>query len=193
MMDRFLQRFEGAVDPFGDERPAGAEPRRVGELTPLPADANRFIWFFARQAKWPLIGLLVTGGLTGLVEAALYTGVGSIVDALTTSQPDTLLRDHGWMLAGLLALVLSRRGHWIADRALRRNAWRLLLAAAIMGGILYAMAELLFPLPGLWRFVALGGLVAVGLVSYFGATLALGAFDLREFLRRRRRRSAAAA
>jgi len=109
MMDRFLQRFEGAVDPFGDERRAGAEPRRVGELTPLPADANRFIWFFARQAKWPLIGLLVTGGLTGLVEAALYTGVGSVVDALTTSQPDTLLRDHGWMLAGLLALVLVLR------------------------------------------------------------------------------------
>jgi len=96
-----------------------------------------------------------------------------------------------WANAGLLALILSRRGHWVADRALRRNAWRLLAAALAMGAVLWGLDQILFPAAGLWRFVALGVLVAVGIASYFGATLALGAFDLREFLRKRKRRAVA--
>jgi putative peptidoglycan lipid II flippase len=59
-----------------------------------------------------------------------------------------------------------------------------------MGAILLGLETLLFPATGLWRFMGLGVLVAVGLASYFGATLALGAFDLRELLRRRRRAAA---
>jgi putative peptidoglycan lipid II flippase len=92
-----------------------------------------------------------------------------------------------WANAGLLALVLVRRGHWVADRQLRRNSWRLLGAALVMGAILWGLEALIFPATGLWRFLGLGALVGVGLVSYFGATFALGAFDLRELLRRRRR------
>ncbi|MBO1075128.1 murein biosynthesis integral membrane protein MurJ [Roseomonas marmotae] len=96
-----------------------------------------------------------------------------------------------WANAGLLALVLARRGQWVADRRLRRNAWRLLGAAIAMGAILWALEALIFPASGLWRFVGLGVLVTMGLVSYFGVTVALGAFDPRELLRRRRRKVAA--
>lgn len=95
-----------------------------------------------------------------------------------------------WANAGMLAFMLARRGQWVADRQLRRNAWRLLGAAVAMGAILWALAEVVFPATGLWRFAGLGALVGMGLVTYFGATLLLGAFDLREFLRRRRRRTA---
>ncbi|WP_062203790.1 ABC transporter ATP-binding protein [Aureimonas sp. AU12] len=109
MMERFLARFEGVIDPFGEESTTDGRPRRVGELPPLPAETNRFIWHFARQARWPLIGLLVTGGLTGAVEAALYTGVGWIVDALSTSTPATLWAEHGAMLVALAALTLVVR------------------------------------------------------------------------------------
>jgi putative peptidoglycan lipid II flippase len=95
-----------------------------------------------------------------------------------------------WANAGMLAFMLARRGQWVADRQLRRNAWRLLGAAVVMGAVLWGLMEVIFPATGLWRFVGLGALVGVGLVSYFGATMLLGAFDLREFLRRRRRRVA---
>ena len=108
MIDRFLRRFERVIDPFGEAEGAD-RPRRVGELAPLPADTNRFIWHFARQAKGPLIGLLVTGGLTGAVEAALYTGVGWIVDALAASTPVTLMAEHGGMLVALAVLTLVVR------------------------------------------------------------------------------------
>ena len=95
-----------------------------------------------------------------------------------------------WANAGMLALVLARRGQWVADRQLRRNTWRLLGAALVMGAILWGLMDVLFPAGGLWRFLSLGLLIAAGLVTYFGGTMLLGAFDLRELLRRRRRRAA---
>jgi putative peptidoglycan lipid II flippase len=95
-----------------------------------------------------------------------------------------------WANAGMLALVLARRRQFIPDRQLRRNVWRLLGAAIIMGAVLWGLSMVVFPATGLWRFGSLTVLVSVGLVSYFGATLALGAFDLRELMRLRRRRVA---
>ncbi|SJZ83702.1 ABC transporter ATP-binding protein [Consotaella salsifontis] len=109
-MDRFLERFENHIDPFGDGAPEGdALSQRTGHLTPLPSETNRFIWHFSLAAKWPLIGLLVTGGLSGAVEAGMFTGVGWIVDALGRVPPDELLRREGWLLAGLALLVLVVR------------------------------------------------------------------------------------
>ncbi|KAB0679818.1 ABC transporter ATP-binding protein [Aureimonas leprariae] len=109
MIDRFLRWFENVVDPFGDADREVAGGARIGALTPLPNVAWRFIWHFARQAKLPLLGLLVTGGLTGGVEAMLYSGVGWVVDALESSSPATLLTDHFWLLAALLGLTLVVR------------------------------------------------------------------------------------
>ncbi|MCE7030646.1 ABC transporter ATP-binding protein [Jiella avicenniae] len=110
MMDRLLQRFENVLDPFEDaERPGEDGAYRTGYLKPLPAETNAFIWHFAMQAKWPLIGLLVVGGLTGGVEAMLFTGVGWLVDALNRSTPETLMTEHFWLIAGLLFLTLIGR------------------------------------------------------------------------------------
>ncbi|WP_102958844.1 ABC transporter ATP-binding protein [Mangrovicella endophytica] len=111
MMDRFLQRFEGVIDPFGDdgETPEEARANRTGHLKALPSETNRFIWHFAKAAKWPLAGLLVTGGLTGGVEAAIYTGVGWLIDALEKGSPATLFAEHGWLLLGLVVLTLVAR------------------------------------------------------------------------------------
>ena len=90
-----------------------------------------------------------------------------------------------WCNAGLLLTVLTRRGHWVADRRLRRNGWRLLLAAAVMAGVLAAVEPWLFPAQGLMKLVGLFALVALGLLTYFGATQAMGALDLRDLRRRR--------
>ena len=110
MMDRLLQRFETILDPFEDD--AGPDPDgvyRTGHLKPLPADTNAFIWHFAKQAKGPLVGLLIVGGLTGGIEALLFTGVGWLVDALGRSTPETLLAEHFWLIAGLLFVTLIGR------------------------------------------------------------------------------------
>ncbi len=103
MMDRFLKRFETLLDPFDDEG------ERAGHLAPLPDETNRFIWHFAKQAKWPLVGLLATGGLTGGIEALMYTGVGWLIDALERSSPATLFAGHFWLIAGLAFLTLVGR------------------------------------------------------------------------------------
>jgi putative peptidoglycan lipid II flippase len=67
--------------------------------------------------------------------------------------------------------------------------WRILLAAAVMGAVLWGLAMVLdtaLSTPRL-RYLALAGLVAAGIASYFAAAFALGALrpaDLRRALRR---------
>ena len=91
-------RLERFVEPFEDT------DRQV-----LPKNAWQFIAYFARQAKWPFIALLIVGGLVGAVDAMLYWGVGWLIDILDGSSPQALLRDHGWQLAGLAFLLLVVR------------------------------------------------------------------------------------
>ncbi|WP_336057002.1 ABC transporter ATP-binding protein [Nitratireductor sp. CH_MIT9313-5] len=97
-LEGIWQRAEGVIEPFGDT------DREV-----LPASAREFIWFFATQAKWPFIILLIAGGLMGVVDAALYWGLGWLIDVLDRTEPSRLLAEHGLMLAGLLMLVLVVR------------------------------------------------------------------------------------
>jgi len=91
-------RVERFVDPFEDT-----------DRDVLPQNAWQFIAYFARQARWPFIALLIVGGLVGAVDAALYWAVGWLIDILDNSTPETLLREHGWQLAGLAFLLLVVR------------------------------------------------------------------------------------
>ncbi|HWK67203.1 MAG TPA: ABC transporter ATP-binding protein [Rhizobiaceae bacterium] len=92
------RRFEGAIDPFHDT------DREV-----LPASAWEFIFYFARQAKWPFVLLLVVGGLAGAIDAAMYWSVGWLIDLMDSSTPARLFADHWPELLGLLLLVLVAR------------------------------------------------------------------------------------
>ncbi|MBN9237547.1 MULTISPECIES: ABC transporter ATP-binding protein [Phyllobacteriaceae] len=96
--DRIWRTVEGTIDPFSDT------DREV-----LPADAWRFILYFANQAKGAFLLLLVTGGLAGAVDAAMYWSVGWLIDLLDKSSPAALLRDHWLALVGLLFLILVVR------------------------------------------------------------------------------------
>ena len=111
MMDNFLKRFEHILDPFEDEgeHREHLAVNRSGHLDRLPDETNQFIWHFAKQAKGPLVALLVMGGLTGGIEAAMYTGVGWLIDALSKSTPATLLADHFWLILSLAFLTLVGR------------------------------------------------------------------------------------
>ena len=83
-----------------------------------------------------------------------------------------------WLNAGLLAYVLHRRGHLVLDPRLKGCLWRVVLASAVMAGLLVLM---LAPLDGglngstAERIVALGLLVAGGMAAYGGLVLATGA------------------
>jgi putative peptidoglycan lipid II flippase len=75
------------------------------------------------------------------------------------------------------------------DARFRRRFWRILLASALMGVVLWVAGVVLTRFlgePGL-RYAALAALVAIGMGTYFAAGRALGAFsmaDLRGALRR---------
>ncbi|MEM9999398.1 MAG: ABC transporter ATP-binding protein [Pseudomonadota bacterium] len=91
-------RVERFVDPFHD-------PGR----SLLPTNAWGFIWYFAQQARWPFFALLVVGGLVGAVDAALYWGVGWLIDILDSSSPAALINDHWPELLAFGALLLIVR------------------------------------------------------------------------------------
>ncbi|MBS3650872.1 ABC transporter ATP-binding protein [Pseudaminobacter sp. 19-2017] len=96
--ERLLHRVEGSIDAFHDT------DREV-----LPKEAWRFILYFASQAKGPFLLLLLVGGLSGGVDAALYWAVGWLIDLLDHSNPATLFSDHWPQLAGMLVLLLVIR------------------------------------------------------------------------------------
>jgi ATP-binding cassette subfamily B protein/ATP-binding cassette subfamily B multidrug efflux pump len=96
--ERIWRKAEGVIEPFADS-----------EREVLPRDARAFILYFARQAKWPFVLLLIAGGLSGAVDAALYWSLGWLIDLLEKSSPTQLLADHWPELAAFLALVLVIR------------------------------------------------------------------------------------
>jgi ATP-binding cassette subfamily B protein/ATP-binding cassette subfamily B multidrug efflux pump len=96
--ERMWRRVEGVIDPFADT------DREV-----LPRGALRFILFFANQAKFAFVLLLIIGGLSGAVDAALYWSVGKLIDILDASSPATLVADHWPELVAFLVLVLVIR------------------------------------------------------------------------------------
>ena len=96
--ERAWRKAEEVIEPFADT-----------EREVLPGDAWAFILYFARQAKGPFLLLLVAGGLSGAVDAALYWSLGWLIDLLESSSPTQLLADHWAELAAFLALVLVIR------------------------------------------------------------------------------------
>ena len=98
LQDRLYAPYENVVDAFADtDRPV------------LPKDAWQFILFFARQAKLPFVLLLIAGGLSGAVDAALYWSVGWLIDLLDAANPATLIADYWPHLAAFLFLILVIR------------------------------------------------------------------------------------
>ncbi|MEQ8586747.1 MAG: murein biosynthesis integral membrane protein MurJ [Thalassobaculaceae bacterium] len=94
-----------------------------------------------------------------------------------------------WLNAGLLALLLWRRGHFGADGRLARRAPRIVLASAAMAGVLWALTDPLQPwLAGgtVERIGALAVLVIAGLAVYAAACLVLRAAHPRDLAALRR-------
>ncbi|MEQ1405150.1 ABC transporter ATP-binding protein [Neorhizobium sp. Rsf11] len=98
MTSWLFRTFENWIKPFD----------RRDDLKP-PEDVFAFIWFYISQAKAPFLVMLVLGGLTAAIEAALFWFVGRLVDILATVKPGDgwhgLLAQHGAELFGMLVLI----------------------------------------------------------------------------------------
>ncbi|WP_128254590.1 murein biosynthesis integral membrane protein MurJ [Falsirhodobacter deserti] len=116
---------------------------------------------------------------------AMMPVIGFLAAALATTVS-------GWVMFAQLWWGARHMGEAVRiDARLRHRLPRIILSAAIMGAVLYvASVALAGPLAsaGL-RYAALAALVAIGIVSYFGAAFVLGAFrpaDMKAAMRRQR-------
>jgi putative peptidoglycan lipid II flippase len=130
-----------------------------------------------RLALWSMLVNLI-GNLI-LIWPLAHIGVG-VATAIAA-----------WVNVALLWITLRKRGHIQVDSRLRQKAWRIVLAAAVMGLALWLGNALVEDQlgTGLWRRVAvLSVLVSVGGAVYALAILLLGAYrlgELKTLLRRR--------
>ncbi|MBL8471002.1 MAG: murein biosynthesis integral membrane protein MurJ [Rhodocyclaceae bacterium] len=136
--------------------------------------------FYSRQdVRTPVRVALLTLGLTQLMNLAfvvplkhaglaLSIGLASLVNAL------------------LLYRGLRSRGAFTPQAGWTSFSWRLCVALAVMGGVLWWSAgdtQFWLASSGKERLIRLCGIVLLGIASYFGMLYALG-FRLKDFRRR---------
>lgn len=131
-----------------------------------------------RYALWSMV-----------VNLAFAVGMMPVIGFMAAALATTV---SGWVMVWQLwrgSRAMGPEAHF--DARFRARIWRIVVAALVMGVVLWAAALLLGPAldAARWRWLALGALVASGIVSYFGFGTLIGAFRLAEFkaaLRRKR-------
>ncbi len=75
-----------------------------------PARPPSEFWLFIKYYAWPfrymVIACAVTGGAVALLEVALFSFLGTLVDWLGESNRATFWSDHGWSLIGMALVAL---------------------------------------------------------------------------------------
>lgn len=123
-----------------------------------------------------------------VVNAALAIGLAFYIGWVAAAIATTVA---AWVMVVLLHFGARRYGEVARfDTRFRQRIWRIILASAVMGCVLWAIGVSLTPFFGLggWRWLALLVLIILGVLSYFAAGRLFGAFrmsELRETLRRR--------
>jgi putative peptidoglycan lipid II flippase len=146
--------------------------------------------FFARQdtATPVKVAVFAVGAnlALNLVLMQIYAHVGIALSTAISS----------WMNAALLALILSRRGHLKPDTRLAKRAAGILLASAVMGGVVWATARALAPWFETGEMTGIAALVlsiGAGIIGYAVVGILTGALRPRELLASIRRREVEAA
>ncbi|MDX2482376.1 MAG: murein biosynthesis integral membrane protein MurJ [Pseudodonghicola sp.] len=141
--------------------------------------------FFAREdTTTPFRYALVAMALNAAAAIGLTPVLGWLAPAIATTTA-----------AWVMVLLLARGGRQFGDVArfdarFRSRIWRICLAAAVMGAVLWAAARVLEQAlnTGGLRYLALFGLVALGIVVYFATAHVIGAVRLSDFSRSLRRK-----
>lgn len=124
--------------------------------------------FFAREDTRTPVAVAAVCLLVNVVAILLLIGpLAHAGIALATALSS-------WLNAGLLAILLWRRGDLVPDRRLTGRILAILLSSAVMGGVLLLLDAWLTPLPPLPRVLLL---VPAGLLVYLAAARTTGAID----------------
>ncbi len=114
--------FENIIDPF---KPASA--------TRPPGDSViRFILYFAAQAPYVFIALLVFGGLQAWIEISLFGFIGTVVDLLEGADVDTVFAEHwptfAWMVffIGVIRVVIMATGILLIEQTIGPSVFNLI-------------------------------------------------------------------
>ncbi|QJF50034.1 murein biosynthesis integral membrane protein MurJ [Roseobacter ponti] len=133
--------------------------------------------FFAREdTRRPFHYALVSM----IVNAGLAIGLAPVIGWIAPAIATTLA---AWVMVALLRTGTRSFGEVATfDTRLRRRIWRMVLASAIMGFVLWITTAMLNPFLGIpwWRGLALAVLVGTGALAYGLAGQALGAFRMAE-------------
>jgi len=126
--------------------------------------------------------------LAMVVNAVLAFGLAPVIGWIAAALATTVA---AWVMVWQLARGARGFGDVAQfDAQFRRRLWRIVLASAIMGAVLWGAAVVLGPFLALagWRWLALVLLVALGVLSYGLAGQGLGAFRVQEMRGQFRRR-----
>ena len=135
------------------------------------------VQFIHRSFAYAVVAMVVNAVLAVGLAVAMGPLLGWIGPAIATTVA-------AWVMVALLAIGARPMGQVARfDARLRGRIWRILMASAGMGFVIWGGNALLSPFLGLpgWRFLALALLVAVGMVSYAGFGQPFGAFRVSEF------------
>lgn len=142
--------------------------------------------FFARQdTKTPFRYAVYAMILNAAIATGLTPWFGWYTPAIAATAA-------GWLMVGQLAYGARKMGDVARfDARFGQRLWRICLASALMGAVIYGLYILMMPALNLdyWRYPALVCLIALGILSYGIAGQLTGAFSLAELkgvVRRRR-------
>jgi len=136
--------------------------------------------FFAREdTRSPFRYAVVAMVVNALVALGLAPLIGWIAAAIATSLA-------AWVMVGLLIMGTRPMGEVARfDTRFHARIWRIIAASLAMGAVLWGAMVIMNPFFAVagWRYLALLGLIVIGMVSYFGTGQMIGAFRLGEFRR----------
>lgn len=133
--------------------------------------------FYAREdTKSPFRFALVAMAVNAVLAFGLAPFIGWLAPAIATTFA-------GWIMVLCLALGTRPMGDVARfDAQLKRRIWRICLASAGMGAVLWsasASMSTFLGMPG-WRYLALAILVGIGMTMYFAFAHLLGAIRISE-------------
>ncbi|MBU2983504.1 murein biosynthesis integral membrane protein MurJ [Lentibacter algarum] len=134
--------------------------------------------FFAREdTKSPFRYALVAMVVNLVLAFGLKPYIGWLAPAVAASAA-------AWLMVAQLGFGARKFGTVTKfDARFKSRIWRIILAAALMGALLFWLNLALSPMfdAGALRYLALVILILAGIIGYFGLGQLLGAFRLAEF------------
>ncbi len=115
-----------------------------------------------------------------VVNAAIAFGLAPVIGWIAPAIATTLA---GWVMVLLLAIGTRPMGDVARfDTQLKRRIWRICLASAGMGALLWSASASMSTFLGMegWRYLALAILVSFGIIAYFILAHLIGAIRLSE-------------